>query len=73
MHSKINLSKIQAAHLCQAQEGTMYKIKTSLDYSEQIQKNSKRCREKKSQNTSKKPRPKNVYKKRLCTISVREE
>lgn len=45
-HGKINITKIQEAHLCQAQEGTMYKIKTSLDYLEQIQKNSKRCREK---------------------------
>lgn len=29
------------AHLCQTQEGTMYKIKASLNYLEQIQKNNK--------------------------------
>lgn len=54
-HSKINLSEILEAHLCQTQEGTMYKIKTSLAYLEQIQKNNKykRCREKNQTKTHK--------------------
>lgn len=33
------------AHLYQAQERTKWKITTSLDYSEQMQKNNKRCRQ----------------------------